>query len=169
MKSRKTHEKTTKPSDPTKELTLPYIQLHLRVGWWSLLVFLSLGIVLESLHAFRVQWYLAVGEAEWRRLMLTLAHAHGVLIALVHIAFAVTLNFLPSWWDNSRRLASLSLISSGVLMPGGFLLGGLFVYDTDPGIGVWLVPVGSSLLFLAVLLIGIALMRRRVGPEQDAK
>ncbi|NIM42420.1 MAG: hypothetical protein GTN84_14715, partial [Hydrogenophaga sp.] len=32
---------------------------HLRFGWWSLLVFLCLGAVLESMHGFKVQFYVA--------------------------------------------------------------------------------------------------------------
>ena len=35
---------------------------HLRFGWWSLLVFLSLGIALETLHGFKIGWYLDVAN-----------------------------------------------------------------------------------------------------------
>jgi hypothetical protein len=58
---------------------------NLRFGWWSLLVFLSLGAVLEALHGFKIGWYVDVGN-ETRRLMFTLAQAHGTLLALVNIA-----------------------------------------------------------------------------------
>ncbi len=34
------------------EPTRAYSRRHLRFGWWSLLVFLTLGIALESLHGF---------------------------------------------------------------------------------------------------------------------
>ena len=54
---------------------------HLRFGWRSLFVFLVLGVVLETLHGFKLGWYLDVG-AEMRRLMFTLAHAHGTLLAM---------------------------------------------------------------------------------------
>src|SRR5882724_2082352 len=46
---------------------------NLRFGWWSLLVFLSLGGGLEILHGFKIGWYVDVGN-EMRRLMFTLAH-----------------------------------------------------------------------------------------------
>jgi len=62
---------------------------NLRFGWWSLLVFLSLGGVLETLHGFKVGWYVDVGN-EMRRLMFTLAHAHGTALALVNIVAALT-------------------------------------------------------------------------------
>jgi len=66
--------KPSLPSDASK-LT----SRHLLWGWWGLLVFLSLGIILEALHGFKVGAYLDVGN-ETRRLMWTLAHAHGTML-----------------------------------------------------------------------------------------
>jgi hypothetical protein len=43
-------------------------------------------------------------------------------------------------------------MSASILLPGGFFLGGIFLYSTDPGIGVYLVPLGALVLFLGVLL-----------------
>ena len=79
----------TKTKEPPEASTLPLVRRHLRVGWWAILFFLTLGVVLEALHGFKVPWYLNVAN-ETRRLMLTLAHAHGVLVGLLHIAFAAT-------------------------------------------------------------------------------
>ena len=62
------------PEDPT----LDRARLHLRFGWWSLLVFMTLGLMLEALHAFKMGVYLDV-SSETRRLLWTLAHAHGAL------------------------------------------------------------------------------------------
>src|SRR5213076_1386111 len=62
---------------------------NLRFGWWSLLIFLLFGGALETLHGFKIGWYLDVGN-EMRRLMFTLAHAHGTLLALVNIAAGLT-------------------------------------------------------------------------------
>ena len=118
-------------------------------GWRSLLVWLSLGLVLESLHGFKVGWYLDVTN-EARRLQLTLAHTHGTLIALVNLAFAA--NVGGSEEPASRlRSASWCLRWAGVLMPVGFLLGGLFPQGPDPGYGIVLVPIGGVLLFAGVL------------------
>jgi hypothetical protein len=47
---------------------------------------------------------------------------------------------------------SRSLVGSLILLPMGFLLGGIFVHGGDPGLGVLLVPPGALLLFVAVLL-----------------
>lgn len=122
---------------------------HLRFGWWSLLVYLTLGIVLEVFHGLKVGWYLDVSN-ETRRLMWTLAHAHGTLLALVHLAFFATLRALESAEERKLRWASGGLIASSVLLPGGFFLGGLIIHQGDPGLGILLVPVGALTLLAAV-------------------
>jgi hypothetical protein len=42
------------------------------------------------------------------------------------------------------------------LLPGGFFLGGVFLYSGDPGLGVFLVPLGALTLFVGVLLTALA-------------
>jgi hypothetical protein len=126
------------------------------VGWWSLLLFLTTGLILEALHGFKVGAYLSVNN-ETRRLMWTLGHAHGTLLGLVNLGFAWTLRLLPAWHETSKRFASISLLGATGLMPGGFFLGGLFIYAGDPGLGIVLVPIGGVLLFLAVLLTALSL------------
>ena len=124
---------------------------HLRFGWWSLLCFLSLGAVLEALHGFKVGWYMDVAN-EARRHLWTLAHAHGTLLSLVHVAFGLTVPLTPAWKPGSKRVASRCLVGASILLPGGFLLGGLVVHGGDPSLGILLLPVGAVLLFAAVLL-----------------
>src|SRR5712692_3117025 len=66
------------------QMRAKYARRHNAFGWWLLFVSSTLGLLLELLHGFKVQAYLAVSN-ETRRLMWTLAHAHGVLIALVNL------------------------------------------------------------------------------------
>jgi len=120
---------------------------HLRFGWWSLFAWLALGVVLETLHGFKLGWYLDV-DREMRRLMLTLAHAHGTLLALVNIAAGLTLRTVKGF--ELARAPSLSLLWGSVLLPAGFFLGGLVIHDGDPGLGVLLVPVGALLVLYGV-------------------
>lgn len=124
---------------------------HLRVGWWALLVFATLGLTLESLHGLKVGLYLDVSN-ETRRLLWTLAHAHGTLLALMNVVFALTLPALPDWPDGPRSLASRCLLGGLLLMPLGFFLGGCFIHDGDPGLGVLLTPPGALLVVVALFL-----------------
>ena len=131
---------------------LGYARRHVRFGWGSLLFFLTLGFVLELLHGFKAGMYLDVSN-ETRRLMWTLAHAHGALLGLVHVLFALSLRVVPEVGSGSLRLISSSLIGASVLLPGGFFLGGVAFFSGDPGLGIIVVPVGAALLMIAVYLI----------------
>jgi hypothetical protein len=123
---------------------------HLKLGWWGLALFALLGLVLEGLHAFKVGAYLNV-DSEARRLMWRLAHAHGALLSLVNLAFALTLlraapKPLASLWSGAFAAAT-------VLIPAGFFVGGVFARGADPGVGVFLVPVGAVLLIAALAAV----------------
>src|SRR5262245_44571722 len=91
---------------------------HLALGWYTLLVYSCIGVALELLHAFKVGIYLDV-DSETRRLMWRLAHAHGGLLGLVNIAFALTLRFAPRPEASSLRLASSCLAGACLLLPLG--------------------------------------------------
>lgn len=125
---------------------------HLRFGWTALLGFAFLGIALEALHGLKVGWYLDVAN-ETRRHLFTLAHAHGTLLALVNLAFAATISTRPEVLENWGALASSCLIAASLLMPMGFLLGGVVIHGGDPGLGIALLPIGAILLAVAVALV----------------
>jgi len=131
---------------------IDYSQRHLRCGWWSLLVFAILGLTLEALHGFKVRAYLDTSN-ETRRLMWTLAHAHGIGLALVHIVFGLMLRAVPEAAPRNVSLTSTSLVAASVLLPGGFFLGGIAFYAGDPGVGIALVPVGAAALLYALFSI----------------
>jgi len=139
---------------------------NLCFGWWSLLVFLSLGGLLETLHGFKFGWYVDVGN-EMRRLMFTLAHAHGTALALVNIVAALTARNVQGF--ELRSSVSFSLIWSGILFPLGFFLGGVVTYGGDPGLGIWLVPIAAILLFYGVLGIALDLSKRSESSAKHAK
>ena len=139
------------PARATPATGPDYARRHLRFGWWSLLVFLALGLVLETLHGFKIGFYLDV-ENSTRRLMWTLAHAHGALLGLVHVVFGLSLRVATEAAPVRLGLLSRALVGAGILLPGGFFLGGVTFYSGDPGVGVALVPVGAVLLLLAVYL-----------------
>lgn len=137
------------PSKP--DATLACVRRHFRLGWWSLLVFLVLGAALEAMHGFKIQFYVD-GDNETRRLMWTLAHAHGTLLGLINLAFAVSVPRVTGWTEGVRTFASRCLVVSSLLVPLGFFLGGATIQAGDPGLGILLVPVGALLLFASVFL-----------------
>jgi len=143
---------------------------HLRFGWWALFVFLSLGILLEIFHGLKIDWYMKVSN-ETRRLMLTLAHAHGALLSLVNIAFALTAQAVigPHAASGKQVLASQFLKASTLLLPGGFFLGGVVIYGGDPGLGIFLVPIGGLTLLLAVGFFASSLGKQNAGSTGDAE
>jgi hypothetical protein len=137
-------------SNLDSESSTATVRHHLKLGWWALLLFLSFGIVLEALHAFKNGYYLNTTN-QTRRFMWTLAHAHGTLLALINLAFATTLPLL-NLAAKPRKLASILLSSATILMPSGFFLGGLVFYGGDPGLGILLLPLGAVFLLASVFL-----------------
>ena len=132
-------------------------------------MFLTLGFGLEILHGFKIRAYLDVSN-ETRRFMWTLAHAHGSLLSLVHVLFGVCLRVMPELGTRNLRLASWSLVGASFLLPGGFFLGGMFFYSGDPGLGVALVPVGGTLLGLAIYMIARSTEKlREMSPAEIQK
>jgi hypothetical protein len=137
-------------------------QRHLRLGWSGLLIFVAMGGFLELLHGFKFGFYLDVSN-ETRRLLWTLAHAHGALLSLLQLAFAGTALAIPSWTGQSLEWASRCFIASLILVPGGFFAGGLFTHGGDPGLGILLLPPGVVLLFAAVAITLRSALRAEPG------
>lgn len=138
-----------------------FAQSHVRFGWVALAVYLAIGLLLEGMHGFKVGWYLDVG-AENRRLMLTLGHAHGTLLAVLNLVLAATAGHLGA--GVLRTAASWGLRAATILLPAGFFTGGIWLTGTDPSLGVLLVPVGGLLLLLSVVATAIAAFRTERRP-----
>ncbi len=112
-------------------------------------------MVLEALHLFKAPFYL---EDPLRRELWVLAHAHGALlsaISLLIVALVPRLTLSPARWQRIDR----GLAVGALLVPWGFLLGGIGHGEADPSPAILLVPVGA--LLLAVSLGQIALAKSR--------
>ncbi|MBC8073655.1 MAG: hypothetical protein IAG13_35360 [Deltaproteobacteria bacterium] len=128
---------------------------HHRVGWWALAAFAAAGLVLESLQGFRSPWYVDA-DVDTRRTMFRLAHAHGALLGLVNVAFALALRSgLLARLEAARRTSAL-LVAGSLAIPLGFVLGGIWFVEADPGYGILLVPVGALALLASLLSIARA-------------
>ena len=134
-----------KQNDPVRRCTT--------VGFLLLAFSLPLGLTFEALHAMKVQVYL--GSA-MRREMWTLAHAHGAMLGILLPVFAA---LAPCWIaSDATRGVSRLLVPGALLMPLGFLLGGVLNSEGDPSVGVLLVPIGGILVLVA--LVRAALVAR---------
>lgn len=119
-------------------------------GWSALLFYLTCGIVLEGLHGFKVGWYLDVGY-ETRRLMFTLGHAHGTLFSLVAIVAGVCERSV--YLEPLPARSAWALQAAVVLLPLSFFAGGFGIRGGDPGLGIWIAPIGALFLFYAIFRI----------------
>lgn len=124
----------------------------LRFGLAALVLFAAGGVALEALHGFKVSWYLRV-EAEGRRELLVLGHAHGTLLALIVLVVTGLWPRLSRVAAARRRFAAASLRGATLLLPAGFLLGGVGAKGGDPGYGILLVPLGAVLLVAGLLAL----------------
>jgi hypothetical protein len=124
-------------------------------AWISIALWMSFGLLLESLIGYRVPAYL---RDEVRREIFRLAHTHGTLLNLVLLGAALCIErglVFPS------RFGLLSLRIGVVLMPVGFLLGGIWHTEGEPGLGVWLAPLGGVVVILGAVDMAIAALKKK--------
>lgn len=140
-------------TQPENDETGAIARRHLAVGFAALALFVLLGVLLEGLHAFKVDGYLNAAH-ETRRMMLRLAHAHGTLIALVNVGYGLTVRAFPT---AASKLASGALLAALALVPLGFGFGAVGAQGGDPGALVLLVPGGAL-----ALVVGLAVTARRL-------
>jgi hypothetical protein len=112
-----------------------------RFGFFALTAWATLGFALEGAHALKLSAYL---DHPLRRELLVWAHAHGVGLALVVLAYAAT-----GVHAGTARFGSV-LRAASVVMPLGFALAIFGHSEADPGPSIWLVPVGALLVIVAL-------------------
>lgn len=127
-----------------------------RFGWTSLAVWATAGVGLETAHGFKLAVYL---DDEVARLLLRLAHAHGVGLSLVVLVYSVAgAPLLASTSDGGRRVGA-ALRVAAVGLPAGFLAGAIGHPEGDPSVGVLLVPLAALALLWALARLAIAAFR----------
>jgi hypothetical protein len=109
-----------------------------RFGWTSLALWALFGLALEAAHGFKLAAYL---DDDLRHALLRLAHAHGVVLGLVLLAYA----------RGAPTAGVGRLLRAGAgLIPVGFALAAIAPHEGDPGWPVVLVPVGGVLLVVGL-------------------
>ncbi|MCB9882662.1 MAG: hypothetical protein H6832_12505 [Planctomycetes bacterium] len=121
-------------------------------GWYLLAISLPAGLTLEALHALKVQVYLG---SDMRRELWTLAHAHGNILGILCLVYAVVAD---RYLRDEQNIAAISrwLRVGSALMPLGFFLGGVLNFEGDPSLGVLLVPIGGLCLLVALVRAALA-------------
>jgi hypothetical protein len=119
-------------------------------GWASLAVWMVIGLLLESLMAYKTPAYL---QDSVRRELFRLAHAHGTVLGLGLIVAALSGERFKL---QPIRAARVAFRLGAVLMPLGFLFAGIWHYESDPGLAIWLVPAGALLLIFGVVSFALA-------------
>lgn len=123
-----------------------------RVGWTSLVAWACVGLALEGAHGLKLSSYL---DDALTRELCTLGHAHGVGLALVTILVAehglarVT----------SARPVALATSFAAIVVPLAFALSAIGHPEGDPGVVVWLVPIGALALLGALGAIAVGAWR----------
>lgn len=114
----------------------------LRFGWTALALWATFGLALETAHGFKLGLYLDDGLCHT---LLRLAHAHGVVLALVVVGFGRGATTLHGEAPGARLTGRL-LRAGALAIPVGFALSAIAPHEGDPGWPVALVPVGGILL-----------------------
>ncbi len=126
------------------------MESKLRLAFVLASFWLILGLLLDLFYAMRLDFYMLdpIRREVWR-----LAHAHGILMMLFYIVFYKFHGFKDKLNENSA-------FAGAFIMPMGFFIGGLQTTETDPSLGIFLVPLGA-LLFIGGILHEILGSRKR--------
>lgn len=122
------------------------IERSRRFGWTSLCAWILFGLALELAHGFKASAYLDDGL---RRTLLRLAHAHGVILALVVLAWGQSGASLIQPTARAAWVGHL-LRAGATLIPVGFALSSIGASEGDPSLPILLVPVGALALIAAL-------------------
>lgn len=125
-----------------------YGKTHRRFGWSALFVALLFGTVLEGLLGFKSP---ELTLDPIRREFWSLAHFHAASLALLNLVYVAWAND-EALSETQQRSASRALLAGSALLPLGFFLGGTIHPEGDPGVGIFLVPIGALAILYAVAM-----------------
>lgn len=142
---------------------------HFVIGWVGLAIAMVGGLLVDLMLGLKLGLYLDV-DNQTRRLLWRLAHAHAAGFSLVHLVFAAYLSTQVDRISTPLRAASQLATIGLIALPAGFALGGAQLYGDDPGLAIFLAPVGGVAMTLAAAcIVWDAYSRRRRGfPATEA-
>lgn len=124
-------------------------------AWIGIAFWMSFGLLNEGLIGFRIPGYVA---DDVRRELFRLAHAHGTLLSLMLLGAAFSVNRLTE--DAAPSFGVWPLRIGAVMVPLGFLIGGMWHFKGDPGLGVWLVPPAALLVIFGAITVALASFKK---------
>ena len=133
----------------------PWIRPAIFQALVGIAVWMTFGLLLEGLIGYKTPDYL---HDSVRRELFRLAHAHGTLLSLLLLGLALVCDRFDV---KPANFVPMVLRGGVVLMPIGFLLGGLWHYESDPGVGIWLVPVAAVMVVFGVVSLAAAFVARK--------
>lgn len=140
--------KTSEESKTTTEFSVVFQQGLIMLACW-----MTFGLLLEGFLGYKIPAYL---NDNIRRELFRLAHTHGSLlsIVLIVIALCTKADFIkPNFYaQNALRIGS-------VMMPIGFLLGGVWHFESDPGYAIILAPLGGILVIFGIVSYVLSLKK----------
>lgn len=125
----------------------------LRLGWMSIALWMSVGLLLEGLLGYKIPAYLNDPQ---RRELFRLAHTHGTLLGILLVVGGLAL----TRGGPVAKPARMALAIGAVLMPAGFLIAGIWHTESDPGLAIWLVPPGALLVIFAAVEFSLAQFKK---------
>jgi hypothetical protein len=130
-----------------------------RFAWTSLVAWVLFGLALEAAHGFKLSAYL---DDSLRRNLLRLAHAHGVILGLVVLAYGELGAPLVAPPARAGQVGRL-LRAGALLVPLGFALSAIRASEGDPSPAILLVPLGGLALLAALVRTAFGAWRHK-GP-----
>jgi len=124
-------------------------------AWFGLLFWMSMGLLFEGLIGYRSPAYL---QDALRRELFRLAHAHGALLSILLLVMNL---YLLKQLISPPKIAVRALQAGVVLMPFGFLLGGVWHYESDPNFLIFLSPLGGLLIIFGIAAIALSNLKKR--------
>jgi len=120
-------------------------------------VWLTIGLVLEGFLGYKTPAYL---QDNVRRELFRLAHAHGTLLSLLLLVSALACDRFDL---NVAKAGQVSLRIGVVVLPLGFLIAGVWHYESDPGLAIWLVPVSAVMVLFGLVTIVLSFRQTKGG------
>lgn len=102
---------------------------------------------------------------DWQVSQFRAGHAHAGVLIVLALVYTLLLE-RTRWSDGKRRLAMATLVTGGVAQSGGFFLHMLVGEPETFSAGIALTMAGAALLAVAVIALGVALIREARQDEE---